>query len=110
MRGNLIKGGVALTVVAIIMGFTNPQQESYNDYASNKLIKKAEKGLCKQFGYCDSGEPPVFVKNVIIKPAINASTQRQNLVLFSLYKTELPGLGTYKSLGAFGNFVTYSES
>jgi Domain of unknown function (DUF4359) len=110
MRNNLFKGGVALTVVAIIMGFTNPKQESYNDYASNKLIQKAEQSLCKQFGYCDGGEPPIFVKNTIIKPAINASTQRQNLVLFSLYKTELPGIGTYKSFGALGNFITYSES
>lgn len=110
MRGNLVKGGVALTVLAIIMGVTNPKQESYNDYASSKLIKKAEKGLCQQFGYCDSGEPPIFVKNTIIKPAINAATQRQNLVLFSLYTTNFPGLGTYKSFGAFGNFITYSGS
>lgn len=109
MRGNLVKGGIALAGLAVIMGFTNPKQDSYNEYASNRLFTKAEKAICKQFNYCASGEPPNFIKKTIIKPAINTATQRQNLVIFSIYTTEFPGLRTFQTIGAFGNFLTYSE-
>jgi hypothetical protein len=110
MRSSLVKSGMALAGLAVLMGLTNPKQDSYSDYASEKLITGAQKEICQEFKYCESGEPPTLLKNTIIKPAINASTQRQNLVIFSLYTTELPGIKTYKSIGAFGNFMTYSES
>jgi uncharacterized protein YceK len=109
MQGSLIKGGIALTGLAIVMGFTNPQQEAYNDYASQRLMKNAQKEMCNAFNYCESGEPPAFIKNTLIKPAISAATKQQNLGIFSIYTTELLGLRT-KTLGVFGNFLTYSDS
>jgi Domain of unknown function (DUF4359) len=109
MRGGLVKGGIALAVLAAIAGFTNPKQDAYNDYAAKKLLAGAQKGICKQTGYCESGEPPTIIKDKIVKPAIDVATVRQNLVVFSLYKTDFPGVKTYKSLGAFNNFFTYSE-
>jgi uncharacterized protein YceK len=109
MQGSLIKGGIALTGLAIVMGFTNPQQEAYNDYASKRLMKNAHKEMCKQFNYCESDEPPAFIQDTIIKPAISKFTKQQNLGIFSVYTTEALGFRT-KTLGVFGNFLTYSDS
>jgi uncharacterized protein YceK len=109
MQGSLIKGGIALAGLAVIMGVTNPKQDAYNEYASQILIANAQKEMCKQFNYCEAGEPPILIKNTLIKPAINAATKQQNLGIFSIYTTELFGLRT-KTLGVFGNFLTYSDS
>ncbi|MCU0534651.1 MAG: DUF4359 domain-containing protein [Hydrococcus sp. Prado102] len=109
MQGSLIKGGIALAGLAVIMGFTNPKQEAYNDYASQRLLTNAQKEICKEFNYCRSSEPPNIIKNTLIKPAISASTKQQNLGIFSIYTTELLGLRT-KTLGVFGNFLTYSDN
>ncbi|NJK49545.1 DUF4359 domain-containing protein [Candidatus Gracilibacteria bacterium] len=109
MQGSLVKGGIALAGLAVIMGVTNPRQEAYNDYASQRLMTNAQEEMCKEFNYCRSGEPPSFIKNTLIKPAISASTNQQNLGIFSIYTTELFGFKT-KTLGVFGNFLTYSDS
>lgn len=109
MQGSLVKGGIALAGLAVIMGVTNPKQEAYNDYASQRLITNAKKEMCKEFNYCEAGEPPTFIKNTLIKPAISVSTKQQNLGIFSIYTTELLGLRT-KTLGVLGNFLTYSDS
>jgi hypothetical protein len=109
MRGNLIKGIIALVGLAAIAGFTNPKQDAYNEYASGRFIDSAQKGICEKTGYCEDGEPPEIVKNNIIEPAIGAATKAQNYAIFSIYTTEFPGIKTFQTLGIFGNFFTYSE-
>lgn len=115
MGGNFFKGAIALGVVAGIMGFTNPPQELYTEYASEKLLAHADKMACEKVSLCESIDSlPVAAKNVlknqILKPAIETSTQRQNLGLLSIYTTEVPGVAKIKTLGAFGHFLTFTET
>ncbi|PSF39527.1 hypothetical protein C7H19_01685 [Aphanothece hegewaldii CCALA 016] len=114
MNGNLIKGSVTVVILGVLMAATNPQQEAYTEYASDRLMEKSEKFVCQKTGYCDKDGMPVMVKNTVknnlIKPAIDTTTERQNLGVISVYTTEIPGIGRMKTLGAFGKFITYSES
>ncbi len=116
MGGNLfIKGAIALAGVATLMGATNPAPNTYTEYASERLLDKAGKVACEKVSICDTPENmPVIAKNMIknqiLKPAIEASTKQQNLGVFSVYTTEVPGVATIKTLGAFGHFFTFSES
>jgi hypothetical protein len=115
MGGNFFKGAIALGVMAGIMGFTNPPQELYTEYASEKLLAHADKMACEKVSLCESIDSlPVAAKNVlknqILKPAIETSTQRQNLGLLSIYTTEVPGVAKIKTLGAFGHFLTFAET
>jgi hypothetical protein len=50
------------------------------------------------------------IKNQILKPAIETSSQRQNLGVFSIYTTEVPGVAKIRTIGAFGHFLTFSET
>lgn len=109
MKSNWIKGGIAVAIIAGVMAITNPKQEDYNNYASEKLIQEGEKAICEQTGYCQDSKIPNFIKNTVLKPTIIASTQRQNLIILSLYTTEVPNVIRIKTIGAFGNFFTYSK-
>ncbi|MGV2391070.1 MAG UNVERIFIED_CONTAM: DUF4359 domain-containing protein [Microcystis novacekii LVE1205-3] len=51
-----------------------------------------------------------IIKNQILKPAIETSSQRQNLGVFSIYTTEVPGVAKIRTLGAFGHFLTFSDT
>ncbi len=110
----LLRGGIALAVLAIVMGVTNPNSESYADYASDLIMAKAEKNICESFGYCQKEKIPKFiinqVKSTIIEPALAKETQSQNLIFLSLYQTQIKGVGTIKTIGAFGHFLTYSKT
>jgi hypothetical protein len=111
--GGLFKVGIPAAAIAVLMGVTNPKPESYNSYVSQRMISKGENVVCEQLGACEKGKTPVLIKNVAMttmKPLIASATKRQNLLLLSLYTTEVPGIGTMKSIGAFGNFFTYSET
>jgi Domain of unknown function (DUF4359) len=115
MRGNFFRGAIALGAIAAIMGFTNPQQQLYTEYASEKLLAKADKIACEKISLCESIDSlPVvgknMIKNQILKPAIEVSTQRQNLGVLSIYTTEVPGIAKISTLGAFGHFLTFSET
>jgi hypothetical protein len=108
MKG-MFKNGLILVGVAALMGFTNPKPESYNDYASGKLVSSAQKEICKKFSYCEKGTPPDFIKNTLLEPAINVATKRQNLLFFSIYTTDIPGVRSLKTIAAFGNFFTFQD-
>ncbi|MFM6408619.1 MAG: DUF4359 domain-containing protein [Microcystis sp.] len=115
MGGNFFKGAIALGVIAGIMGFTNPPQELYSEYAAKKLLAHADKIACEKISLCGSIDSlPVaarnVIKNQILKPAIETSSQRQNLGVFSIYTTEVPGVAKIRTIGAFGHFLTFSET
>lgn len=114
MNGNLIKGSLTIVILGVLMAATNPKQEAYTEYASERLMDKSGKLVCEKTGYCDNDKMPVMVENTVknnlIKPAIGTATERQNLGVISVYTTEVPGVGKMKTLGAFGKFLTYSES
>lgn len=119
-RGNLGKGAIALAILAGVMGFSNPPREDYLHYASDKLSTRIKDSNCQE------SKIPEFMKDLsgsivggcqflvttpgkaIIKAFVDNSTKRQNLVIFSLYTTELSGR-KYQTIGAFGNFLTFSS-
>ena len=126
------KFGKAIIVLGILAGsmiFTNPNRKAYVDYAAVKLVKEAKNSLCKTPELSkDLGEWQDIVrdlsdglsgicKGVIatggtvglnpIQNVIEQRTTRQNLLLLSIYNTELADR-EFKTLGAFGNFFTFS--
>ncbi len=114
MSAKFVTGGITLAVLAVVMGVTNPKPSAYNEYASMKMMNKGEKFICEKIKGCPQGKLPEMVKdtakNTVLKPTISATTKRQNLIFLSVYTTDTPGIGTMKTVGLLGNFVTYSES
>lgn len=120
MKGNLIIGGIILAAIGIGMGVTNPKPEAYTEYMSEKLLAQGENFLCKETKACNQNAPVILqsavtlFKGKIARPAIERvieqSTTHQNLLLFSLYNTEVPDVGSIKTIGIFNHFFTYSKS
>lgn len=110
-------GAMALTVVATVMGFTNPPRDEYVNYASNKLASEIKQSICKESKVPDflsdfagelveSCEKLMKSQRTTIKSLMDNATQRQNLILFSVYTTEFRGR-RYQTIGAVGNFLTF---
>jgi len=111
--------GVALVGLGASMALTNPGQDAYEEYAIEQLTTYLKDEGCKQapkaFGgdflqhqcktLVDTGRPK-------IEQIISQTTQRQNFILFSIYRTNLeigPFLPVYhfESLGVFQKFYIY---
>lgn len=111
-------GGVALVGLGVAMALTNPSRESYEQYAIEQLTTYLKNDACMKapsiFGnvlqrqcksLVDTGRPQ-------IEQVISQSTQRQNFIFFSIYRTNLevgPFLPAYhfETLGAFQKFYIY---
>ena len=112
-------GGTALVGLGVSMALTNPSQDTYEAYAVEQLTTYLKDQGCKQapkaFGgdflqrqcksLVDTGRPQ-------IEKIISQTTQRQNFVLFSIYRTNLeigPFLPVYhfETLGVFQKFYIY---
>jgi hypothetical protein len=113
MNNNLVKIGIPLGIIAVVMGVTNPQSKAYNEYAYLRLISDGDRLICKKYNYCSQWESlPPLVKNTVknrLEKIIDSATKRQNLIFFSFYTTEVPEIGTFRTIGIFGNFFTYSK-
>lgn len=116
----IIKTGAILTILGVVMGLTNPNLQAYQQYTAERLLNKGEDTICKQTDSCELDSAPNWLKNAVntmrgkvaqpaLEKAIASSTKHQNLFFLSFYTTELPGLGTMKTVGAFGHFFTYGE-
>jgi hypothetical protein len=111
-------GGVALVGLGMSMALTNPAQDTYEEYAVEQLTQYLKDEGCSQapkiFGdlllrqcksLVDTGRPQVA-------QIISKTTQRQNFLFFSIYRTTLevgPFLPVYhfETLGVFQNFYIY---
>jgi hypothetical protein len=111
--------GVA-AVIALSVGMvgTNPSRAEYEEYATQRLS-----GYLKEQG---CSKTPSLLDNLIkfnctklidsaspqIKQIIKASTQKQDYLIFSVYRTELqinsliPSY-EFETVGALDNFFTY---
>ena len=124
-QGKQIKfGSIAFGAVAASMFFTNPAQPDYVDYAAEQFMQTARKDICVNSNQPINSRGMVsfnfptdqlcstifgagdFVGRGLLKGAIQTATDRQNLGLFSIYTTQFPGT-TYKTIGVFGNFITF---
>lgn len=119
--GYLGKGAILLAILAGTMALTNPPKEDYIEYASGQLSEEVKENYCKE-----SEAPKILenfnlsetfadvCKNLITsqRPAIRRhldnATQQQNVVIFSIYTTQL-WEHQYRTIGVFGNFLTFSS-
>jgi hypothetical protein len=109
---------VGLGAIAAVMVFTNPQKDKYLDYASAKLAAEVKESVCT------TKNTPDILKNLnkavsdacragvdnqkgLAKGAIDSVTSQENMVIFSIYTTDLPNK-KYKTVGILGNFFTIS--
>jgi hypothetical protein len=118
INGFLGGGAIALAILAGVMGMTNPPRSEYIHYASDHLSEELKKSQCKESKVPEflrdlSGDLVDFCETAIgasrgaMKGYLDNSTKRRNALIFSLYTTELFGR-RYQTLGAFGNFLTFS--
>ncbi|MBH8574306.1 DUF4359 domain-containing protein [Nostocaceae cyanobacterium CENA369] len=112
-------GAAGLAVCGVTMAKTNPSQPEYEEYAMQRLTQYLKQDVCNKtsrlienllHSKCDK---LVDSANPQIKDILAATTQRQDFVVFSVYRTDLKvsaWLPSYKfeTVGAFNNFYTYS--
>ncbi len=98
--------------VTLLLLATNPSQKTFSQWASSRMANKIQsvcgsslipfrplaRSLCQSLAL--SSHP-------LTTDMINRMTDRQNLLLFSIYTTQTPGL-TFTTLGGMGHFVTLS--
>lgn len=106
--------GTVLVGLGVAMAVTNPGPESYHDYASQRLMEYAQANACDRLpiarGSCVAAIGSVQSD---IEDIIRRNTQRQNFILWSVYKTDLslplPLIPAYQfeTVGAFQSFYTY---
>ncbi|MDF5716427.1 MAG: DUF4359 domain-containing protein [Rhizonema sp. NSF051] len=113
-------GVAVLAALGIVMAKTNPTQAEYEEYAVQKLTKYLKTDVCKKTPsileslisfncnkFVDSAQPQM-------RGIITASTQRQDLIIVSIYITNLKLnslLPSYKieTVGALDKFYTYNS-
>ncbi|MBD2360758.1 MULTISPECIES: DUF4359 domain-containing protein [unclassified Anabaena] len=106
-------------VLGVAMANTNPNQPAYEDYAVQKLTSYLKKDVCNSTTKlieklintnCDK---LVSSANPQMRQILSATTERQDLILFSVYRTEfkvnswIPSY-RFETVGAFNNFYTYT--
>ncbi|WP_066383343.1 MULTISPECIES: DUF4359 domain-containing protein [unclassified Anabaena] len=113
-------GAMGLTaVLGVGMANTNPQQPEYEEYAVQRLTSYLKKDVCNQTSKlierlintnCDK---LIDSANPQIRQILSATTERQDLIFFSVYRTELKVSNwipsyRFETVGVFNNFYTYT--
>jgi hypothetical protein len=110
-------GLFALGGLAGVMALTNPERTAYEEYAVQQLEKQAmEQCEMAAIGLSSILQGPCRAAIETVKPQllplVSASTNRQNLILFSLYRSDIsvPYVKLtlkVESIGMFNSFYTY---
>ena len=82
-----------------VMSLTNPSESQYLEYSTENLCRRFDEP------YKTACRVGIFAQKDNLQRAIDASTDRHNLLIGSLYTTELPGV-KIQTVGILGNFVT----
>ncbi|BAY11262.1 DUF4359 domain-containing protein [Calothrix sp. NIES-2098] len=112
-------GAAGLAALGVIMAKSNPTQTAYEDYAVQRLTQYLKTDVCqKTQGVIENlihfnCEKAVDSVNPQMRGIIAGTTQRQDFIVFSIYRTDLKlnsFIPSYKfeTVGAFNNFYTYS--
>lgn len=110
---------VGLAALGVTMANTNPSQVEYEEYAVQRLTEYLKTDVCKKTTNlienlirfnCDK---LVDSANPQIQEIIVRTTERQNYIIFSIYRTDLTinsWLPSYKfeTVGGFDQFYTYT--
>lgn len=108
-----------LAALGVTMAKTNPSQVEYEEYAVQRLTEYLKTDVCKKTTNiienlihfnCDK---LVDSANPQMQEIIVRTTERQNYIIFSIYRTDLKinsWLPSYKfeTVGAFEQFYTYT--
>ncbi len=100
------------------MATTNPSQPAYEEYAVQRLTEYLKKDVCtkvpKALENLLQRNCPVLVDSSRpkIQQLVSESTQRQNFIFFTIYRTDLavnPLIPSYhvETVGVFKNFYIY---
>jgi Domain of unknown function (DUF4359) len=122
-NGAMGKSAIAIAAISGVMLFTNPNKEAYADYASVKFVVEIKTAICRgpELPNSDWLQKISSIVGGVCKGAfntagslgynpiknfVNTGTTRKNLLVFSIYTTEIPGK-TFTTIGVFGNFLTF---
>jgi hypothetical protein len=108
-----------LAALGVAMANTNPSQVEYEEYAVQRLTEYLKADVCKKTTNlienvirfnCDK---LVDSANPQIQEILARTTERQNYIIFSIYRTNLKinsWIPSYKfeTVGAFDQFYTYT--
>ncbi|HYX13018.1 MAG TPA: DUF4359 domain-containing protein [Nostoc sp.] len=108
-----------LAALGVAMANTNPSQVEYEEYAVQRLTEYLKTDVCKKTTNlienlirfnCDK---LVDSANPQIQEILARTTERQNYIIFSIYRTNLKinsWIPSYKfeTVGAFDQFYTYT--
>ncbi|WP_341531043.1 DUF4359 domain-containing protein [Nostoc sp. UHCC 0302] len=114
-------GAAGLVALGVTMAKTNPSQAGYEEYAVQRLTKYLKNDVCIK--------TTNFIENLIkfncgklvdsanpqIQEVIARTTERQNYIIFSIYRTDLKlnsWIPSYRfeTVGAFDQFYTYKAT
>ncbi|AUB40205.1 Protein of unknown function DUF4359 [Nostoc flagelliforme CCNUN1] len=112
-------GAAGLAALGVAMAKTNPSQVEYEEYAVQRLTEYLKTDVCKKTTNlienlirfnCDK---LVDSANPQIQEILVRTTERQNYIIFSIYRTNLKinsWIPSYKfeTVGAFDQFYTYT--
>jgi hypothetical protein len=112
-------GVLVLAALSAVMAITNPDKSTYEEYAVEQLTTYLTDDVCPQvpkaFASIVSNSCAAIVDSSRpqIQQIISRTTQRQNFILFSIYRTNLsisPAVPFYRfqTVGILQNFYTYS--
>ncbi|CEJ44809.1 DUF4359 domain-containing protein [Umezakia ovalisporum] len=113
-----ISGAGALAALGVAMAGTNPSQAEYEDYAIQRLTDYLKQDFCRKTtnflenlikSQCENLVDEV---NPQMREILARTTERQNLFIFSIYKTDLKlssfiPIYKFETVGALNNFYTY---
>jgi Domain of unknown function (DUF4359) len=104
---------IGVAVIAGAMAFSNPNKERYVDYATEEFSKTGKDSICSTNLPSASQQQCKFAISMLssqgkplIKQFIDGSTTQKNIVLFSIYTTEMPNQ-KLTTIAAFGNFIMF---
>ncbi|GAA6623869.1 DUF4359 domain-containing protein [Scytonema sp. NUACC26] len=112
-------GVLGLATIGLAMARTNPKQEQYEEYAVEQLSEYVKDNVCKKTRNIFENiikfncTELIEAANPQIREIIAVRTERQDFLIFSIYRTDLTlnnWIPSYKfeTVGAFDKFYTYS--
>ncbi|HAA27915.1 MAG TPA: hypothetical protein DCE56_09965 [Cyanobacteria bacterium UBA8553] len=111
-------GGTVLTALGVTMALTNPSPDTYEEYAVEQLSTYLKNEGCTQVPVILGDSLKRQCKTLVdknrpqIEQLVAQTTQRQNFIVFSIYRTNLE-VGSFlpvyrfETLGVFQQFYIY---
>jgi Domain of unknown function (DUF4359) len=113
-----IMGGALLIGASGILAATNPDQTSYESFAATQLTHYLGQEVCgdaaKDLGLGQECEKLLRSRQSAIRRLVARQTERQNFLLFSIYRTNLELMAflpsyQFETVAALGQFHIYKS-